>query len=317
MNIIFLDGYTLQTSDSVLDPIKALGQFRVFDRTDSYQVVERGKDADVIIVNKTSITAEHIAQMPKLRLICVAATGYDKIDIKAARERGIPVCNCADYSTQAVAQMALSLLLEAANDVGFYTGRNRHGEWSSCEDFCYTTHSRLDLEGKHAAIVGFGHIGRALASFLHPMGVKIYAVTSKSASQLPKYVTPISLEDAFTTCDIVSLNCPLTEKNRGFVNASLLAKTKTGLYLVNTARGALVNEQDVAQALQTGKLAAYCTDVLAQEPPSPYCPLLKAPNAYITPHIGWKTPLTVERIVDIVTRNIQAFSEGNPQSVVN
>ncbi len=317
MNIVFLDGYTLQTSDSTLDPIKALGNFRVYDRTENQQVVERSYDAEVVIVNKTSITAEHIAKLPNLRLICVAATGYDKIDIKAARQRGIPVCNCADYSTQAVAQMALSLLLEAANDVGFYTEKNRNGEWCSCEDFCYTMHSRLDLEGKRAAIVGFGHIGRAFASFLHPMGVEIYAVTSKHKGELPEYVTPISLEEAFQTCDIVSLNCPLTESNREFVNASLLSHAKKGMYLVNTARGALINEQDVAQALHDGTLGAYCTDVLTQEPPSANCPLLKAPNAYITPHIAWKTPLTVQRIVDIVTRNIQAFAEGNPQSVVN
>ena len=319
MNIVFLDGYTLQTSSdtSLLKRIEAYGKLTVYDRTKDDEIIERAKDADILIVNKTSLTAEVIDQLPKLQLICEAATGYDKIDIKAARKRGIPVCNCAGYSSTAVAQMALSLLLEVADNVGFYTNENLKGRWSDCEDFCYSSRPRLDLVNKRMAIVGFGHIGQTIANVVRPLGVKLFAVSSKAANELPNDVTKLTLNEAFANCDIVSLNCPLTDKNREFVNADLLQQAHKGLILINTARGGLINEHDVAEALKSGTLGAYCTDVLCQEPPAADCPILHAPNAYVTPHIGWKTSITVERIVDIVCDNIAAFLAGEPKSVVN
>lgn len=319
MNIVFLDGYTMQTASDadMLKKIKAYGSLTVYDRTNDSEIVQRAKEADILIVNKTSLNAEIIAQLPQLKLICVAATGYDKIDIKAARNRGIPVCNCAGYSSTAVAQIALSLLLEVADNVGFYTNENHNGRWSACEDFCYTTRSRIDLTNKRMAIVGFGHIGQTIANVVRPLGVHLLAVSSKSEADLPADVTKATLKEAFATCDIVSLNCPLTSDNRAFVNAELLKNARKGLILINTARGALINEMDVAEALKQGQLGAYCTDVLEQEPPSADCPILSAPNTYITPHIGWKTPITVARIVDIVADNIAAFIAGEPKSVVN
>lgn len=319
MNIVFLDGYTLQTSSdaTMLKRFEAYGNLTVYDRTSYDEIVERAKDAEILIVNKTSLTAEVISQLPKLQLICEAATGYDKIDIAAARRQGIPVCNCAGYSSMAVAQMALSLLLEAADNVGFYTNENLKGRWSDCEDFCYSSRPRFDLVNKRMAIVGFGNIGRTIAKVVRPLGVELFAVSSKAPNELPNDVRKLELREAFANCDIVSLNCPLTDSNHGFVDADLLQHARKGLILINTARGGLINEEDVAEALRSGTLGAYCTDVLCQEPPAADCPILHAPNAYVTPHIGWKTSITVERIIDIVCDNIEAFLKGEPKSVVN
>lgn len=317
MNIVFLDGHTLQDSAGTINKLESFGSLTVYDRTQPSNIVERACDADILIVNKTPLIENTIAQLPKLKLICVAATGFDKVDVAYARKRGIPVCNCAGYSSKAVAQMALSLILEATDHVGFYTQSNRQGTWSRCCDFCYTTRPRIDLENKRMAIVGLGSIGRSLADIMRPLGLQIYAVTSKNEATLPSFVHKIDLEEAFSTCDIVSLNCPLTPHNKAFVNATLLNKAKKGLILVNTARGALVNEYDVAEALNKGHLGAYCTDVMTQEPPEANNPLLKTPNTYITPHIGWKTALTVERIINLLAENIKGFINGKTTSVVN
>lgn len=317
MNIVFLDGYTLQASSHTMEQLQAFGQLTIYDRTSPEQIIERSINADILIVNKTPLSEGTIAQLPKLRLICVAATGYDKVDTDYARKKGIPVCNCAGYSSKAVAQMALSLLLEAADHVGFYTEENRKGRWSECDDFCYMTRPRLDLDNRRMAIIGLGSIGQTLANIMHTLGLQLFAVTSKDEASLPPYVHKISMEEAFSTCDIVSLNCPLTPQNRTFVNASLLAKAKRGLILINTARGGLINEQDVADALCSGTLGAYCADVMTQEPPEADNPLFTAPNAYLTPHIGWKTPVTVERIVSLLAQNIEGFLNGSPVSVVN
>ena len=317
MNIVFLDGHTLQNTDNILSKLEVYGTFEVYDRTEVSQIVERSIDADVLIVNKTPLTKNVIAQLPKLKLICVAATGYDKVDTEYARQKGIPVCNCANYSTHSVAQMGVSLLLEAADHVGFYTERNLRGEWCQSRDFCYTLLPRTDLSHKKMAIVGFGNIGHTLANIMHAFGTKIYAVTSKDEASLPAYVKKTSIEKAFANCDIVSLNCPLTPQNKMFVNDKLLRTAKVGLIVLNTARGGLINEQDVANALKSGRLGAYCTDVLTQEPPLADCPLLSAPNVYITPHIGWKTPQTVERIVSILAQNIENFINNKPLNAVN
>lgn len=317
MNIVFLDGYTLQASAETMQKLEVFGQLTTYDRTDASQIIERSIRADILIVNKTPLSAETIAQLPQLKLICVAATGYDKVDTAYAREQGIPVCNCAGYSSRAVAQMALSLLLEATDHVGFYTEENRKGVWSQCDDFCYMSRPRFDLENKRMSIVGFGSIGQTLARIMQTLGVQLFAVTSKEEAALPSYIHKIGLEEAFATSDIVSLNCPLTPQNKAFVNSQFLKNAKRGLILINTARGGLINENDVAEALSNGTLGAYCTDVMTQEPPSSSNPLFHAPNAYITPHIGWKTPQTVDRIVSLLAKNIEGFLNGRPTSVVN
>lgn len=315
--IVYLDAYTVNPGDLSFAPFEAIGSFTSYDRTPRELVIERAKDAEVIIVNKILLGEAEFDALPHLRLVCEAATGYDMIDTEAARRHGVTVCNCAGYSSRSVAQLVLSFILEVADSVASYAQRNREGDWSRCPYFCYSFRPRLELVGKRMAIVGFGNIGETVANVVRPLGLELFAVSSKPQEALPADVRKFSLEEAFATCHVVSLNCPLNAQNAGFVNAALLDKANPDLILVNTARGGLVNEHDVAQALQEGKLRAYCTDVLSVEPPLPDNPILHAANAYVTPHIGWHTPEARSRILDIVVGNIQAFLKGTPENVVN
>lgn len=317
MKIVFLDGFTINPGDLDWAPLQNIGEYVVYDRTDDKDIYDRSKDADVLIVNKTRLTADLFDKLPNLKLVCVAATGFDNIDIKAARAHNVSVCNCANYSTQIVAQMVTSFILEVADSVGSYTIRNHEGDWCRSKDFCYTIKARYELTDKKIAIVGLGNIGSAVARIMLALGLRVFAVTSKNQEQLPEGVTKISLNDAFKTCDIVSLNCPLTSTNKGFVNAALLAESNPNLILVNTARGGLIVEQDVADALLHGKLGAYCADVLSHEPALPDCPILTAPRTYITPHIAWNTLESRQRILAILVNNITSFFAGTPTNVVN
>lgn len=317
MKIVFLDGFTINPGDITWEKLQSCGDFTVYDRTAPEEILARSAGAEVLIVNKTVLDASHFDQLPDLKLVCVAATGYDKIDIQAARKHGVTVCNCAGYSSVSVAQMIVSLILEVADSVGSYTIRNHEGDWCRSQDFCYTFKPRMELFGKRMAIVGFGNIGSTVAKIMQALGVHVFAVTSKSAEALPEGIEKIGMEEAFATCDIVSLNCPLNASNRGFVNAGLLKKAKPGLILVNTARGGLISEEDVADALRAERLGAYCTDVLNCEPASSTSPIIQAPHTFITPHIAWNTPEARLRIIDILVDNIKAFVSGTPQSVVN
>lgn len=318
LNIVFLDGYTLNPGDLTWEAFEPYGQFTVYDRTEPADVVSRASDADVLIVNKTRLPEHIIAALPRLRLILEAAAGYDGIDTAAARARGIAVCNTPGYASKAVAQMAVSLLLEHTNRVGEYAALSKAGEWSRSQDFCVLRAPLKELSGMKAAIVGFGSIGSELAAMLLPFGVSLAAVTSKPASALPSYVEKLSsIEEAFRTCDIVSLNCPLTSTNKGLVNAQLLSCAKPGLLLINTARGALVDEAAVAEALHASRLGAYLADVMGSEPPSPGNPLFSAPNVFITPHIAWASQQARQRIIDILLANLSAFVAGQPINVVN
>lgn len=317
MKITFLDGYTINPGDLSWEMLQECGELTAYDRTMTEDVMKRAEGAEVLIVNKTALTREHFQTLKALRLVCVAATGYDKIDREAARECGITVCNCSGYSSRAVAQMTASLLLEAADGVGAYTWRNRLGDWARSADFCYTTQPRMELDGKRMAIVGFGNIGQAVCHVMQAFGIRIFAVTRKAQDTLPAGVEKIGLEEAFATCDIVSLNCPLDKTNRGFVNKRLLEKSNPRLILINTARGGLIEEEDVAAALREGRLGAYCTDVLTQEPPKAGNPILNAPHTFVTPHIGWNTPEARLRIMTILADNIRSFAAGTPKNVVN
>lgn len=317
MTITFLDAYTVNPGDLTWDAFEGYGDFTTYDRTDEADIVERAKAADILIVNKARLTEAVFSQLPKLKLVCEAATGFDNIDVAAARRHGVTVCNAAGYSSRAVAQLVASLVLEAADSVGDYSIENARGAWSKAADFCYWKRPRIELAGKRFAVVGYGNIGQATAGIMRAFGMKICAVTSKTQSELPEDVEKVTLEEAFATCSVVSLNCPLNEANRRFVNAALLAKARPDLILVNTARGALVDENDVAQALRENRLGAYCTDVMSSEPPRPDNPLLTAPRCYITPHIGWATPEARERIIAIVKDNIESFLKGAPKNVVS
>lgn len=317
MNIVFLDSHTLNPGDLQWTEFHRLGRFTAYERTQAADVVERAAGAEIVITNKTPLQEEHFAALPALRLVCVAATGFDVVDTEAARRRGIPVCNCAGYGTRAVAQMVVALLLEATNCVGHYSAANRDGFWSNAQDFCCWNAPLTELDGKRAAVVGFGNIGRAVTDLLRPFGASLFAVTSKRQEELPDDVHRIALSEAFAQCDIVSLNCPLTPDNTAFVNDELLAKAHPGLILVNTARGRLIDDDAVARALHAGRLKAYCCDVLSQEPPAANHPILTAPRTFVTPHIAWATPEARQRILDIIVRNIEAFVQGKPQNVVN
>ncbi len=316
-NIVFLDGATLNPGDLSWESLQTMGNFTVYDRTSPNQILERAANAEVLIVNKTQLTAAHFDHLPHLRLICIAATGYDGVDIRAARQHNVTVCNAAAYSTHSVAQMVVAMLLEVTNQVGHYTQLNRQRFWSNSPDFSRWTMPPIELVGKKVAVVGFGNIGRTVTEYLRPFGVQLYAVTTKPADQLPPDVTRISIQDAFASCDVISLNCPLTPENRGFVDVHLLDTANPRLILINTARGLLVDEESVATALTEGKLAAYCCDVLSQEPPSPTNPLLSAPHCFITPHIAWAAPEARQRILNILCTNIKGFFAGTPQNVVN
>lgn len=317
MNITFLDSFTLNPGDLSWEPLQALGTFREFDRTRPEDVLERAAGAEILIVNKVPLGEREFSALKNLRLVCVAATGYDVVDTQAARRHGIAVTNCANYSTGAVAQMVMAHILEVTNRVGYYAARNRDGFWTEAEDFCCWTSPLTELAGKRLAIVGYGNIGQAVGRLAAAFGMEVSAVTSKAAGQLPPEVQKVELAEAFRTSDFVSLNCPLTKENAGFVNAALLAEARPGLVVVNTARGGLVDEEAVASALRSGRLAAYCADVLSKEPPRKDNPLMGLHKAYITPHIAWATREARARIIRILVENIRSFAAGRPQNLVN
>lgn len=325
MNLVFLDSHVLNPGDLRWDSIEHFGTLTTYDRTPKELIVERAKDADVVLTNKVHFGEEEFAALPKLRLILEAATGYDNIDIEAARRHGVTVCNVPAYSTLAVAQHAMALLLEVCNHAGHYTRiiadsperKSIDSFWAVCPDFAAWDLPVVELTGKRIAIVGWGNIGSKVAQLLLPLEAEVVAVTSKPQEALPEGVKKVTLEEAFATSFAVSLHCPLGSNNRQFVNAELLSRSRRGLILVNTARGGLINDQDVADALASGQFSAYCTDVMSQEPPAVDHPILNAPNVYITPHIAWATADARQRIIDIMTKNLAAFIDERPINVVN
>lgn len=315
-SIVFLDSHALNPGDLSWAPIEELGTLVTYPRTRPDEVLERARDAQVIILNKVRLGEEEFRQLPLLRLILVAATGYDVVDLQAARRHGITVCNVPAYSTLAVAQHTLAHILAVCNRVEHYTRLNHEGYWDQSVDFCLWNEPIVELTSRRIALVGFGSIGQKVAQLLLPLQAEVLAVTSKSQEQLPQGVKKISMEEAFRTADIVSLHCPLDDRNRGFVNAALLAQAKPGLMLVNTARGGLINDQDVADALRSGRLGYYCCDVLSQEPPSADHPILHAPHTMITPHVAWASRDARQRVINILSQNLRAFLQASPQNVV-
>ena len=316
-HIVFLDAHTLNPGDLDWKCIKDLGEFTAYERTERENIISRSIEADIIITNKTVLRREHFEKLPKLRLICVAATGFDVIDVAAAREFGIRVCNCAGYGTRAVAQMVVAHLLEVANRVGHYTAACHSGFWSQQNDFCSWNNPLMELQDKKMGVIGFGNIGREVINLLRPFGMLLFAVTSKTQQSLPADVCKVTLEEAFSQCDVISLHCPLMENNKKMVNEQLLNQAKKGLILINTARGKLIDETAVAKALGEGRLGAFCCDVLSKEPPEEDNPILSSPNTFITPHIAWATPEARQRILEIIVNNIKSFQTGTPINVVN
>ena len=316
MKIVELDGYAANPGDLSWDGLKELGDFVLYDRTNSEDVVERAKDADAILINKIKITDEILAQLPKLKYIGELATGYNNIDIKAASKRGITVCNIPAYSTDSVAQMTFAHILNITNQVAHYADESRSGHWSKNPDFCYWDTPLPELSAKTLGIVGLGNIGMKVAKIALDFGMDVFAYTSKNSADLPAGIQKTTIEGLLGASDILTLHCPLTDDTRELINKETLALMRPGSIIINTGRGQLVNEQDVADALESGQLLGYGADVLTEEPPRADNPLLKQPHAYITPHIAWATKEARQRLLNICVENIKAFKAGQPINVV-
>ncbi len=317
MKIVILDGHAVNPGDLSWDCFQAFGDVTVYEFTEEHQIIDRIGDAQIVLTNKTPLTEQTFAQCPNIRLICVLATGYNAVDCQAARRRGIPVCNVPAYSTNAVAQFTFSLLLELCNDVGHHNYVVHQGKWSSQPHFCFWDTPQVELAGKTMGIIGFGRIGRAVGRIAKAMGMEVLAYNRSrcpEGEQIGKYV---DLDTLLANAHIISLHCPLTDQTAGIINKDALSKMKGGAILLNTARGGLLNEEDVASALRTGKLSAAAVDVVSSEPIATDNPLLSAPNCIITPHMAWAPIETRQRILDCTVASIEGFLAGKPVNTVN
>lgn len=312
MKICILDGYSLNPGDLDWSPVERLGDVTLFDRTSADKIVERAADADIVLTNKVPFSADTLRQLPRLRFICVLATGYNIIDTEAAARQGVVVANIPAYSTMSVAQMAFAHILNITNHVASYAREVADGKWTNCPDFCFWDSALTELAGKTMGIVGLGNTGMATARIAVALGMKVVALTSKSADTLPEGITPAPLDDVLASADVVSLHCPLTPSTRHLINAASIAKMKPSAILINTGRGPLVDEQAVADALNGGHLAAFGADVLSQEPPRGDNPLLSARNCFLTPHIAWATLEARTRLMSTATENVRQFIAGEP-----
>jgi len=312
MKIVVLDGYASNPGDLSWEPIAAMGDLTVYNRTAPHELHERIKDAEIILLNKTPMNAAAFEAAPKLKLISVLATGYNVIDIEAAKAHGVRVCNAGSYSTNAVAQMTFALLLEATQQVGSHNAAVLAGRWSESKDFCFWNHPLMELAGKTMGLVGFGSIAQAVAKVAEAFGMRVIYNTRRSHED-PRYV---SLDTLLRESDILSLHCPQTAENLKMINPDTLGRMKDGAILINTARGGLVDEEAVRAALETGKLAFYAADVVSKEPIATDNPLLGAKNCYLTPHIAWAPKETRQRLHAINEENIRAFLAGTPQNVI-
>lgn len=310
MKIVVLDGYALNPGDLSWTGMEALGELTVYERTSPSEVLERSAGAEVLITNKTVITAEQMAALPQLKYIGVLATGYNVVDIDEARNRGIVVTNIPAYSTASVAQMVFAHVLNITQRVGYYATENANGRWTNSVDFCYWDTDLVELDGKKMGIVGLGNIGRATARIAQAFGMEVLVVTSKEQSALPEGMKKVTLDELFAQSDVVSLHCPLTPDTKEMVNAARLQTMKPSAILINTGRGPLVNEQDLADALNEGRIAAAGLDVLSVEPSVTGNPLLGARNCFITPHIAWATKEARIRLMDIAVNNLKSYQEG-------
>ena len=317
MKIVVLDGYSVNPGDMSWDELGKLGELTVYDRTASSEVLDRSADAEILLTNKVPISAATIRQLPKLKYIGVLATGFNIIDIQAAKEHGVVVSNIPAYSTDSVAQMAFAHILNITNRIAYYADQNSKGRWSDNKDFCYWDMPLHELAGKTMGIVGLGSIGMKVACIARDFGMDVFAFTSKNAADLPEGIQKTTIEGLLGISDILTLHCPLTDTTRELINKETLVKMKHGAILINTGRGQLVNEQDVADALKDGQLGAYGADVMCQEPPSKNYPLLSAPNSFLTPHVAWATVEARTRLMDIMLTNVQAFLRGEPANMVN
>ena len=318
--IVVLDGYTLCAGELNFDALREFGEVTVYDRTsyvDAPIIAERLQDADIAVVNKTPITKQTLDACPHLKLICVLATGYNVVDCACAREKGIPVCNVPAYGTASVSQFSIALLLEICHHIGHHSESVHAGNWADNADWCYWDYPLIELEGKTIGIIGFGRIGQAEGRIAKALGMNVLAYDlypNDTGRAIAEYVT---LDELYARADVITLHCNLTPENTGMINKNSIAKMKDGVILINNARGQLIDEQDVADALNAGKIAAAGLDVVYTEPIRVDNPLLKAKNCIITPHISWAPKESRQRIMDTTVENIKAFFAGVPVNVIN
>lgn len=319
MKIVVLDGYAGNPGDLSWDAMGNLGELTVYDRTpaDPDLVIERIGDAEIVFTNKTPLSRQILTACPNLKFVGILATGYNIVDVDTAKELGIPVCNVPGYSTDAVAQMTLALLLEICHHVAHHSQQVHAGQWSSARDFCFWDYPLIELAGKTMGIVGFGSIGRKVGTLAKCLGMKVLATGSRPTEEGKAIGEYVDLDTLLRESDVISLHCPLFPENREMINKDSIAKMKDGAILLNTARGALIVEQDVADALNSGKLYAAGMDVAAVEPLPATSPLIGAKNCIMTPHIAWATKEARQRLMDIAVHNLESFLAGKPENVVN
>lgn len=316
--IVILDAYTTNPGDLSWDWLNQYGETEIFDRTPCDKITERVKDADIVITNKTPLTAETIDKMEKCRFIALLSTGYNIVDWEYAAKKGIPVSNIPTYSTMAVAQLVFAFISELCNGVGLHSTDVRNGGWSSCPDFCYWKQPLTELCGKTIGIIGFGKIGQAVADIAGAYKMNILAVSGHETDQSDrKNFKWASLDGLLRNSDIITLHCPLTEQTTGMVNSEFLSKCKPSAFVINTSRGPVVDEKALADALNSGRIAGAAVDVLSTEPPKSDNPLLSAKNCYITPHIAWAGYETRQRLMGVLQENFKAFFDGKPINTVN
>ena len=317
MKIVILDGFTLNPGDLSWDGLKSLGDCEIYDRTSPDEVVKRAADAELVLTNKTVLTREQINRLPKLKYIGVLATGYNIVDVAAARERGVAVTNVPTYGTRSVAQMTFALLLELTQHVGHHAQTVDEGRWARSPDFCYWDYPLMELDGLTMGIVGFGRIGRTVADLAVAFGMKVLAHSRTIPQEKSQNIDFVDLARLFRTADVVSLHCPLTTETKHLVNAERLSSMKPTAFLLNTSRGPLIDEPALAKALNSDQIAGAAVDVLEAEPPRADNPLFTAKNCLITPHIAWATRSARARLMATAVANAKAFLEGKLQNVVN
>ena len=319
MKIVLLDGEALNPGDLSWAPLEALGALTVYPRgtTDPTEVIRRIGDAEIVLTNKTPVGRAVFEQCPHMKLLCVVATGYNVVDIQAAKEYGIPVCNVPAYGTGMVAQFAIGLLLEICHHVELHNQSVHAGDWERCPNFCYWKTPIMELSGKTMGIIGFGSIGRAVGRIAKALGMRVLATGSRKCEEGLSIAEYVDLDTLLRKSDVISLHCPLFPETERLINRDTISKMKDGAILINDSRGGLIDEQDVADALNAGKLRAAAVDVVRTEPIAADNPLLSAKNCIITPHMSWAAVEARGRIVDITAGNIRAFLEGRPRNVVN
>ena len=318
MQLVVLDGYTLNPGDNPWDSLARLGELTVYDRTPPEHIVERARSADIVLTNKTPLRADTLAQLPQLKFVAVLATGFNIVDVAAARRRAIPVSNVPEYGTDSVAQHVFALLLELASHVGVHDAAVHAGEWVHATDFCFWKTPPIELAGLTMGIVGFGRIGRRVGELAHAFGMRVLA--AGGTRRAPPSYRPFEwreIPQLFAEADVVSLHCPLTADNAEFVNRDLVRTMRRAAFLINTARGGLIDERALAEALQAQELAGAAVDVVSIEPMRADNPLLTAPRCLVTPHVAWATVAARRRLMETTVRNVEAFLAGRPINVVN